>query len=125
MDNGDISLISFNYDKIVNYGDKMPYGGNDNPAYGFVWKTVERLGLGAAKNPLQSIIKPGNAVLIKPNLIGHIPGTYTRPAVIMPIIDMAVAAGAGKIYIADAGINFFETEHTLASTCYSEMARCL
>jgi uncharacterized protein (DUF362 family) len=125
MDNGDISLVSFNYDKKVNYGGKMPYGVNDNPAYGFVWKTVERLGLGTAKNPLQSIIKPGNTVLVKPNLIGHIPGTYTRPEVIMPIIDMALAAGAGKIYIADAGINFFETEHTLASTHYSEMARFL
>ena len=125
MDKGDISLVSFNYDEKVTYGGKMPYGSSDNPAYDFVWKTVERLGLGTAPNPLQSIIKPGNTVLIKPNLIDHIPGTYTRPEVVMPIIDMAVAAGAGKIYIADAGINFFETEQTLASTRYSEMARFL
>ncbi|MBN1471943.1 MAG: DUF362 domain-containing protein [Syntrophaceae bacterium] len=125
MNSGDISPVSFNYDKKVTYGGRVPYESHDNPAYDFVWKTVERLGMGTSRNPLSSIIKPGNTVLIKPNLIDSIPGTYTRPEVVRPVIDMAVAAGAGKIHIADAGINFIETEQTLDATHYSEMAWCL
>jgi len=125
MDNGDLSPVSFNYDETMTYGDRVPYGSRNNPAYDFVWKTVERLSLGTSRNPLQSIIKPGDTVLIKPNLIDSIPGTYTRPEVVRPMIDMAVAGGAARIYIADAGINFIETEQVLDATHYVEMVRRL
>jgi len=38
---------------------------------------------------------------------------------------MAVAAGAARVRIGDAGINYLETEESLARTGYAEMARCL
>lgn len=76
--------------------------------------------------PLQNIIKPGNTVLIKPNLIDSLPGVLYPPEVVeLAVIDMAVAAGAARICIADAGINFMETKQTLEATHYAEMARCL
>ncbi len=125
MDNGDLSPVSFHYDETMTYGGKIPYGSRDNPVYDAVWKTVARLCLGTSRNPLQSIIKRGDTVLIKPNLIDHLPGSYTRPEVVRPMIDMAVAGGAARICVADAGINFIETEQVLDATHYSEMVRCL
>ena len=63
-------------------------------------------------NPLGDIIKPGNIVLIKPNLVMHKNGNpmgntdcmITHPSLVVPIIDYIIKAlnGSGKIIIGDA-----------------------
>ena len=63
-------------------------------------------------NPLGEIIKPGDTVLIKPNLVmdqnanpgGGTDCLYTQPSVVAPIIDYTLLAlnNTGKIIIGDA-----------------------
>jgi len=59
MGSGDISLVSFNHDSDVDYGGRVPFGRSDNPAHGFVWRAVARLGLGPGSNPLRGLVEPG------------------------------------------------------------------
>lgn len=63
-------------------------------------------------NPLGDIIKPGNTVLLKPNLVmdfnqnndGGTECLYTQPSVVAAVIDYVVIAlkGTGKIVVGDA-----------------------
>lgn len=57
---------------------------------------------------LNSIVSPGDIVLIKPNLVWDIPwetGGITNPYVIKAVAELSLAAGAAKIVIADgAGV---------------------
>ncbi len=63
-------------------------------------------------NPLKHLIKPGNTVLIKPNLVMDVnllpqegvECLYTQPGVVVPVIDYVILAlqGSGKIVLGDA-----------------------
>ena len=63
-------------------------------------------------NPLSTFVKPGNTVLIKPNLVMDVNGNrsqgteclYTHPSVVAAVIDYVLIAlnGTGKIVIGDA-----------------------
>lgn len=89
----------------------------ENLVYGMVRKGFSLLGLDSANegtcqwNPLGYLIKPGNTVLIKPNLVIHENksggGTdclYTNPSLVAPLIDYICIAlkGRGRIIIGDA-----------------------
>lgn len=90
----------------------------DNEIYDMVRESLFRLGLDKNKFgtkewcPLGDIIKPGDTVLIKPNLVmdkNYVEelGTdclYTHPSVVAPIIDYVISAlkGKGKIIVGDA-----------------------
>lgn len=89
----------------------------DNKIYGSVRKLLFSLGLDKENfgqktwNPLGDIIRPGNTVVIKPNLVSEprsenldFNGIITHPSVIRPIIDYSLIAlkGKGTLIIADA-----------------------
>jgi uncharacterized protein (DUF362 family) len=121
----DDALVSFNHDPLMTYGGPLPYDPADNPAYNFVWQTVENLGLGSSSNPLDDLIDYGNTVLIKPNWLDFGPAVYTRPEVVRPLIDMAIAAGATKIYIGDGGEDVAKTNDVMDSANYTAMVSVL
>lgn len=83
---------------------------SDNGAYGLVREALRLMnpeGFGSPQwNPLGSIIRPGDCVLIKPNLVDDsewINGQTTHPAFLRPIIDYVYkACGAGgRILLAE------------------------
>jgi len=117
----DHAVVSFNYNPEVSYGTTPPYDPQENPAYGFVWETVEKLGLGNSSNPLYELISPGDTVLIKPNWVDFGPAVFTRPEVVRPLVDMAVAAGATEIYIGDGGMGVAGTNYVMNNAKYSDM----
>jgi uncharacterized protein (DUF362 family) len=117
-------VVSFNYDPSMSYGGTPPYDPEDNPAYNFVWQTVENLGLGSSSNPLDDLIDDGNTVLIKPNWVDFCTAdyaVYTRPEVVRPLIDMAIAAGATTIYVGDGGADSAATNNVINNAGYSQM----
>lgn len=115
------AVVSFRHDPSINYGGTPPYDPEVNPAYDFVWETVERLGLGSSSNPLDALINDGDTVLIKPNWVDFGPAVYTRPEVVRPLIDMAIAAGAVKIYVGDGGSSVPVTNNVMNSAGYTAM----
>ena len=119
------SLVSFHHDPASSYGSNPPYDQSSNPAYDLVWETVVDLGLGDDLNPLGDLIAPGNTVLIKPNLVTENAAGYTHPAVVRPLVDMAVAAGATTIYVGDGGPGYSGTETILDNTHYDELVAFL
>lgn len=92
-----------------------------NPVYAAVRDLLRGAGYDSARfgttawNPLREVIKPGDAVLIKPNLVFHRShaqnedyySVVTHPAIIRAIVDyVALALGdKGKITIGDAPLN--------------------
>jgi uncharacterized protein (DUF362 family) len=121
----DSAVVSFSYDPLVDYGGASPYDPEFNPAYDFVWETVAKLQLGSSINPLDDLINEGDIVLIKPNWVDYGPAVYTRPEVVRPLIDMAVAAGAATIYIGDGGGNSADTVILMNDSGYAAMANTL
>ncbi|MBL7095866.1 DUF362 domain-containing protein, partial [candidate division KSB1 bacterium] len=119
------SLVSFYYDPLVYYGLIPPYDKQQNPAYNLVWKTVSELSLGDTLNPLRELINDGDTVLIKPNLISDNGAAYTHPAVVRPLIDMAVLSGAYKVYVGDGGPGYTSTEEIITNTNYRDMVNLL
>jgi uncharacterized protein (DUF362 family) len=117
----DESVVSFSYNPSISYGGSSPYDPQDNPAYDFVWETVERLGLGSPSSPLERLIEPGDTVLIELNLVDFGPEVYTRPEVVRPLIDMAIGAGATEIYVGDGGTNVPQTNSVMDNAGYSDM----
>jgi len=82
----------------------------DNGAYGLVREALRLVnpnGYGSAEwNPLGSIIRPGDYVLIKPNLVDDsewVNGQTTHPAFLRPIIDYVYKAcgPSGRILLAE------------------------
>lgn len=75
---------------------------------------LDKENIGTSKwNPLKEYVKPGNIVLIKPNLVHeqdkeHVCGEalYVQPSIIAAIIDYVIIAlkGTGKIIIGDAPV---------------------
>lgn len=101
----------------------------ENPVYGMVRDGLIRLGLDAGNigkkgwNPLGHLIKPGDCVLLKPNLVLHknVSGCgtdclYTNPSVVAAMADYALIAlkGTGRVVIGDAPLQECEFQ-TLAS----------
>jgi uncharacterized protein (DUF362 family) len=115
------AVVSFNYNPSIYYGGAAPYDPADNPVYNFVWETVEKLGLGSSSNPLDDLINAGDTVLIKPNWLDLGTADFTRPEVVRPLIDMAIAAGATEIYVGDGGANFARTNNVINNGGYSQM----
>jgi len=114
-------LVSFRYDPNITYGNSSPYNEKDNPAYNLVWQTVEELGLGDSNNPLGGLIKEGDTVLIKPNLLSAHGAAYSHPSVVRPLIDMAIRAGATTIYVGDGSPCYDWTEAAIDGAHYDEM----
>ncbi len=122
----DRAVVSFNYDPDISYGSTAPFDPAGNPAYAFVWETVDRLGLGSASSPLQTLIAPGDTVLIKPNLVGTGTAVYTRPEVVRPLVDMAIAAGATRIYIGEGTASRVSgTANIVNTTKYKDLVTAL
>jgi uncharacterized protein (DUF362 family) len=120
------AVVSFNHDPSASYGIALaPYDPADNPAYDFVWETVDGLRLGSSSNPLDDLINGGDTVLIETNWVDFGPAVYTRPEVVRPLIDMAISAGATEIYIGDGGENVPLTENVISSANYSDMVSVL
>ena len=84
-------------------------------------------------NPLKSYVKPGNTVVIKPNLVlhknyrkGHSDDTdcvFTHPSVVAAIIDYVVIAlnGNGKIIVGDAPIQECDFETLITKSGYKDV----
>ena len=93
--------------------------GDDYPAIkATVDKVIEQLG------GLGDIIKPGNKVMIKPNLVacptGRLSGGITRWEVCLAIYE-AVQAVGGEPYIAESSAAGADTELTIAKCGYQEL----
>ncbi|MDZ7261652.1 MAG: DUF362 domain-containing protein [candidate division KSB1 bacterium] len=119
------TVVSFRYEPAVTYGNSLPYDRQENPAYDLVWQTVMELGLGDSNSPLDSLIKEGDTVLIKPNLLEAHGAAYTQPSVVRPLIDMAIRAGATTIYVGDGSPSYDETEAAIAGAHYDELVSTL
>ena len=117
--NNETALVAVNRNDAVTYGS-LPYGPGTNTAYDLVWQTVVDLNVGPADNPLADItadrVTDGKiSVVLKPNWVEYYavrPGgegdaegrspAYTHPAMMRPMVDMAVLAGADEIIIGDS-----------------------
>ncbi len=85
---------------------------------------------GYSWNPFGAFIKPGNRVLIKPNLVMHknVGGggedcLYTNPSVVAAIVDYVVIAlkGKGKIVIGDAPLQECVFDDLIDSSGYGDL----
>ncbi|NOT00193.1 MAG: DUF362 domain-containing protein [Phycisphaerales bacterium] len=96
-------------------------GPRPNHGYGLVRRALERAGLDASRfgtaewNPLAGIVRPGDTVVLKPNLVrefretqeGHADCVITHGSVIRAVVDYVYLAlgGNGRIIVADAPHN--------------------
>jgi uncharacterized protein (DUF362 family) len=102
-----------------------------NAVYASVRRAFALLGLDAARqgtsawNPLGDLIRPGDRVLVKPNLVRHFHGDdrglealVTHPSVVRAVLDYAALAlrGEGSIVVGDAPLQYADFAATLAST---------
>ncbi len=114
--------VEFPYDAETRYPEYRGQAGQvQNPAYRGVRKSLELLGydadhFGTAEwNPLGHLIRPGDCVFIKPNLVTHEYGrkkerltgdvfsVITHPSVVRAVADYAAIAlkGKGQLIIGD------------------------
>lgn len=92
-------------------------GADDNPAYRGVRDLLRRLGMDAERfgtpawNPLGTLVRPGDTVLLKPNFVvsrhgggGDLFSAITHPSVLRAVADYVLVAlqGRGRVLIADA-----------------------
>jgi uncharacterized protein (DUF362 family) len=105
------------HEPFPEYGMR-PFG-EPNPVYGAVRELFYRLGFDASRfgtpawNPLGHLIRPGDRVFIKPNLVSHehrsrtcrddLFAVITHPAVVRAVADYAAIAlrGRGEIVVGD------------------------
>jgi len=120
LPDGRQAIVSVARDPQVEYAARNPFDKTDNAAYALVWRAVAQLRLGPEDNPLEKLIRPGERVVIKPNLEGGAPLQHTRPCVVRPIVDMAMAAGAAEVIIAES-CPVLSTAKTLKATGYVDM----
>ena len=121
------------YPEYVFSGDIAPV---PNEVYDAVRNALYLLGLDSANygnsdwNPLGELIRPGNCVLIKPNMVmDHNPtgeGTeclYTQPSVVAAVIDYVVLAlkGQGRIVIGDAPMQECKFEKLISESGYDAL----
>lgn len=110
----------------------------ENEIYSAVRESLHLLGLdnehyGTREwNPLKDYIRPGNCVLIKPNMVreknlnaegGGTDCLYTHPAVVAPMVDYAIIAlkGIGKIVIGDAPVQECDFEVLVQNSGYKQL----
>lgn len=112
-------------------GSKFPIDPR-NHIYGLVCELFIKLGLDLERvgsrdwNPLTNLIKPGDRVLIKPNLVTHthylgekaLYGSVTHGSVLRPLVDYAWLAmeGRGKIIIGDNPVEGADFDRLIAFT---------
>lgn len=84
-------------------------------------------------NPFSEMIKPGNTVVIKPNLVLHknyrkgyeddVECVYTQPCVVAPVIDYVVIAlkGEGRIIVGDAPVQECDFETLVENSGYRRL----
>lgn len=95
---------------------------------GFIRLKLDTENIGRqAWNPLGGFIKPGNNVLIKPNLVLHenrsgcgIDCLYTNPSLVAAMIDYIIIAlkGKGKIVVGDAPLQECEFQTLIQQSGY-------
>jgi uncharacterized protein (DUF362 family) len=115
---------------------EYPYRGRDltccnNQVYTAVRETFRLLGLDEARagksdwNPLGAFIRPGDCVLVKPNLVRHynplgysLDSLVTSASVVRAVLDYVVLAlrGEGKIIVGDAPLQNCDFNHIITET---------
>ena len=108
----------------------------NNDAYDMVRQALYLYGLDEENfntvswNPFKSVIKPGNKVVIKPNLVmdfnpsgDGVDCLYTQPSVVAPIIDYAIIAlmGHGEIVVGDAPMQECDFSKLVEESGYDEL----
>ncbi|MEO0189982.1 MAG: DUF362 domain-containing protein [candidate division WOR-3 bacterium] len=141
------NVADYIYSQVVNnYHKKIPFDppekypelsfvsqiDGENRIYPMVRELLQKLDLDKENfgtkdwNPFKEIIKPGDKVLIKPNLVSHyhpagkkaVLSTIVHGSVIRPIIDYVYKAlqGEGSIIIADNPIESADWEPLMSSS---------
>lgn len=97
----------------------------------FILRQYDKENIGTESwNPLGEIIKPGNKVVIKPNLVMDVnlggageECLYTHPSVIAPIIDYTIIAlkGKGEIIVGDAPMQECDFEKLIYDSGYKQL----
>lgn len=86
----------------------------------------ENIGL-PSWNPLGEYIKPGDTVVLKPNMVKHCESllkyecTLTHPSVVRAVIDYCIIAKAGKIIVGDAPIQGADMDLIKEEYFYNEL----
>lgn len=108
----------------------------ENPVYDMVRQGLRMMGLDRENfgkpewDPLGAFVKPGNTVLIKPNMVMDVnpngEGTeclYTQPPVVAAVADYVIIAlhGTGKIIIGDAPMQECNFENLLETSGYGSL----
>ncbi|MFQ6071020.1 MAG: DUF362 domain-containing protein, partial [Candidatus Aminicenantales bacterium] len=112
-----------------------------NSIYPLVRSLLERLGLDSARagtsswNPFRDFIRPGDRVLIKPNLVTHqhylgenaLLSTVVHGSVLRPLVDYVCLAqqGRGSVIIADNPIENADFEKIMEITGIRSMVEAL
>lgn len=111
---------------------------DENPVYDMVRNSFRGLGLDVKNfgssiwNPLGSLVKPGDTVLLKPNMVlheNHGPGGHlcviTNPSVVRAVLDYVVIAlkGTGKIVVGDAPLQSCDFERLIEENGYTRITR--
>ena len=141
------SKICINQRDRVSYPPKAPFRPNiaypeyifgdclskQNQVYDMVRETFRMLGMDEAQygkedwNPLGGVVKPGDKVLIKPNMVLHHNDSncgedclYTHPSVVAAVIDYIVIAlkGRGSIIVGDAPLQECDFEKLIQESGY-------
>lgn len=109
-----------------------------NEVYDMVRECLSLYGLDKEKfgtkdwNPFSNIIKEGNTVLIKPNLVLHknLSGCgedclYTNPSVVAAVVDYVIIAlnGTGKIIVGDAPVQECNFERLVYDSGYHNLIK--
>lgn len=115
------------------------YLSKDNVIYNMVRNCLIDLGLDEEHidtkdwNPFCEYIKPGNTVVVKPNLVMHknyrkghesdVECVYTQPCVVAAVIDYVVIAlkGEGKIIVGDAPVQECDFDTLLKTSGYDRL----
>jgi len=102
-----------------------------NRVYAGVRETLRLLGRDAGRfgterwSPLSGIVRPGDHVLIKPNMVRHFHGNglglealVTHASVVRALLDYVIIAlaGEGEITIGDSPLQYADFRETLAAT---------
>lgn len=119
-----------------------PVGAEDNPAFRAVRQCLLSLGLDTARagtvswDPLGDIVRPGDTVVLKPNLVSHrnlaersqgpgdTDGLVTHGSVVRAVADYVARAlrGSGTIIIGDCPIQGTRWEQVVALTALDRVA---
>ena len=107
-----------------------------NEVYDMVRECFNMLGMDVENfghkkwNPFNQIIKPGNTVLIKPNLVLDVNGNncgedclYTNPSLVAAVIDYVLIAlnGSGKVIVGDAPLQECNFNKLVEESGYLEL----